>query len=294
MRALVLALSILALSSSGHAEPQAGAARPISEAARPYFDRGAAAYAAGAYSQAIEAFEHGQQLDPHPDFLYALAQAHRKLGDCTRAVALYQTFLATRPPAAEASRARANLERCPRPPAASGAAASGAAAPGAGSARAGSSSGSAGAESSGAESPVGSPSGAALPEPTATGVRSSSDASPAVAADRGEPWYTDAVGDALAGAGLVGLGVGTAYLIMSDRTIGRAPEARTLAEAERITASASRERQIGTWCLIGGGALTAGAIVRYALHRRAGRAPDRAVWVTPQPGSLVVSWGGRL
>jgi tetratricopeptide (TPR) repeat protein len=116
MRAVLAVLVIVALGGMARANPEHAAARPMSESARPYFDRGAAAYQAGAYAEAIEAFEHGQRIDSHPDFLYALAQAYRKHGDCARAISLYQAFLATRPPDEEAERARANLERCPLSP----------------------------------------------------------------------------------------------------------------------------------------------------------------------------------
>jgi len=88
----------------------------MSTAARPYFERGAARYEAGEYAEAIEAFENGRRLDSHPDFLYAEAQAYRKSGDCTRAISLYQSFLAIHPPEEEAERARANMERCPLNP----------------------------------------------------------------------------------------------------------------------------------------------------------------------------------
>jgi tetratricopeptide (TPR) repeat protein len=211
----------------------------MSDAARPFFDRGAAAYDAGAYGEAIEAFEHGQHLDAHPDFLYALAQAYRKQGDCAHAIALYQAFLATRPPDDEADRARANLERCPlSPPPAPPAAAP-----------------------------------APLVEP---------------------PRYLDMTGAVLAASGLIGVGVGTTYLILADRNNSRANHATTLAELEKLAATGSRERWIGALCVAGGGALVAGAVVRYALRRRAGDASKRAVWVAPAPTAVTVLWGGTF
>lgn len=117
MRAPLALLVITVLCPLAGAEPQAASPREMSAAARPYYERGAARYEAGDYTEAIEAFEHGRRLDPHPDFLYAEAQAYRKAGDCARAISLYQSFLATHPPDEEAERARANLERCPLRPA---------------------------------------------------------------------------------------------------------------------------------------------------------------------------------
>jgi hypothetical protein len=77
-----------------------------------HLERGASLYEAGAFSEAIAEFERGYDLDPHPDFLYAMAQAHRRSGNCKRAIRLYEDFLATGPPVREAERAQANVARC--------------------------------------------------------------------------------------------------------------------------------------------------------------------------------------
>jgi tetratricopeptide (TPR) repeat protein len=116
MKTSLALLLITMLCDVAGANPAPGAPRVMSAAARPYFDRGAARYEAGEYAEAIEAFENGRRLDSHPDFLYAEAQAYRKSGDCTQAISLYQSFLATHPPEEEAERARANMERCPLTP----------------------------------------------------------------------------------------------------------------------------------------------------------------------------------
>jgi hypothetical protein len=85
------------------------------ERARLHFDRGSKAYSDGDYALAISELELGRQLDSNPDFLYALAQAHRRSGDCSSAVALYVAFIATQPPDEEAAHARANIDRCATP-----------------------------------------------------------------------------------------------------------------------------------------------------------------------------------
>ncbi|TMQ02483.1 MAG: tetratricopeptide repeat-containing protein [Deltaproteobacteria bacterium] len=275
MRVGLAAIVMLGLAGAAQADP-AKAVRPMSESARPYFDRGAAAYAAGDYAEAIDVFERGQRLDAHPDFLYALAQAYRKQGDCVRAIALYQAFLATRPPDDEASRARANLERCPLAPA----------------------------EPNPANPrPVNPPPAnppanprPVNPPPSLGSTTASSSAGPnretPSPAPQVEPWYADVTGGVLAGAGVLGLGVGTTYLILSDKNLARANQGPVLGDAERLTDSASRDRQIGAWCLVGGGALAVGAIARYALHRRSSAAADRTVWLRRTGDGVVVSWGG--
>jgi tetratricopeptide (TPR) repeat protein len=116
MKTSLALLLIPLLCDIAGANPEPAAPRAMSAAARPYFESGAARYEAGDYAAAIEAFDKGRRLDPHPDFLYAEAQAYRRSGDCTRAISLYQSFLATHPPEEEAERARANMERCPLNP----------------------------------------------------------------------------------------------------------------------------------------------------------------------------------
>lgn len=239
MKALLVVLLILALGGTGLAAPGPAATLAMDDAARQLFQRGAAQYEAGAYAQAIDAFERGQRLDPHPDFLYALAQAYRKLGDCSRAISLYQAFLATHPPDEEAARARANLERCPLSP-------------------------------------------PAAPPP------------PPVTEHGGSPWYADVTGAVLTGTALIGLGVGTTYLVVGDRHIRDANRIDLLGDRQRLEDLGVHDRQIGTWCLVAGGALMAGAIIRYALHRQADHTTDRTVRVESQRSGIVVSWGGPL
>jgi tetratricopeptide (TPR) repeat protein len=82
------------------------------QTAERHFRRGAALYDAGKLDRALEEFERGQRAGPHPDFLYAMAQVHRRKGNCAQAIRLYVDFLASGPPRAEAERARANVERC--------------------------------------------------------------------------------------------------------------------------------------------------------------------------------------
>src|ERR1051326_6795982 len=104
----VVIFAIVVAAASVHADPAM-----MSGEARAHFDRGRELYDAGSYADAIAELSAGRELDPHPDFLYALAQAYRKLGDCAHAVAHYNAFLATHPPDAEAARVRANIARCP-------------------------------------------------------------------------------------------------------------------------------------------------------------------------------------
>jgi len=79
---------------------------------KKHLDRGVSLYAAGSYDEAVAEFQAGLKVTEHPDLFYALAQAHRKRGDCASAIPAYRRFLAASPPAEEAKRAEANVKRC--------------------------------------------------------------------------------------------------------------------------------------------------------------------------------------
>jgi hypothetical protein len=69
-------------------------------------------YERGNLVGAIDAFEHGYQKEARPVFLFALGQAHRKRGDCERARAMFDAYLATSPTDAQADAAHQQRESC--------------------------------------------------------------------------------------------------------------------------------------------------------------------------------------
>jgi tetratricopeptide (TPR) repeat protein len=261
MRLLCVALVMLGLAASGRADTPVAVSRPMNAEARVYFDRGAAHYESGAYAQAIDAFERGRRIDAHPDFLYALAQAHRKRGDCAAAIPLYQAFLATQPPEEEARRAQANLERCPR-----------------------------------AAAPLATEPSFAMPPPAlATSPPVATPEPPATAEPVGPAWYADVTGGVLMGAGLIGAGVGTTYLVLGELNARRANRpSNDKIEHDHFAALASRDREIGGWTLAAGGALWLGGVIRYAWHGRAARPASRTVGATAQSTGVVAWWGGAF
>jgi tetratricopeptide (TPR) repeat protein len=107
-RADVLALALaLGVATAAHAD-----SRAMSDDAKRLLDHGQELFLDHDYAGAIAAYDAGFALDPHPDFLYAKAQAQRLAGDCPGAIQSYQGFLASSPPDAEARIARFNVERC--------------------------------------------------------------------------------------------------------------------------------------------------------------------------------------
>jgi tetratricopeptide (TPR) repeat protein len=81
-------------------------------AARALLTKGLRAYEVQRYAEAIESFREGYQLDPRPEFLYALGQAERMSGDCRRAIEAYRAFLRSGPTAVQAGSAEKNIARC--------------------------------------------------------------------------------------------------------------------------------------------------------------------------------------
>ncbi len=103
----VSSLVLVLLCAAASAEP-----RTMAPAAKQELDRGLAKYAAHDYAAAITLFDAGYAIDPHPDFMYAKAQAQRLGGDCRGAIASYNAFLASNPPEREAGVAKTNIAKC--------------------------------------------------------------------------------------------------------------------------------------------------------------------------------------
>src|SRR5690242_4138817 len=80
--------------------------------ARAHLERGLRLYDAHDYAQAVDEFTRGFELDPRPEFLYALGQAERLSGDCEHALASYERFLRTSPSEAQVASTQKNIERC--------------------------------------------------------------------------------------------------------------------------------------------------------------------------------------
>jgi hypothetical protein len=85
---------------------------PMRPEAAALYTRGLERFAARDYAGAIADLEAGYAIEPRREFLFAEGQAKRLAGDCKGAVALYQRFLATNPPAVHANATQIALGRC--------------------------------------------------------------------------------------------------------------------------------------------------------------------------------------
>jgi hypothetical protein len=234
MRCAVLSPLLLVLALLGSRAAHADDPPPMKPAAHAHFERGLDHFRHARYPDAIAELQAGFAIDPHPDFHFPLAQAHRLAGDCKKAIAEYERALDAMP--SESRRIRARIDECratlaePEP------------------------------ERQRQPEPEPQPQPQRQPQPEPE--------RPPEAPSR-RPFYLDAIGDALAIGGLVSLGVGAGFFVAASRTEDAVTESDVFGLGLDIfderSEKADRERRIGTVAVIAGGALVAGAIVRWIL-----------------------------
>jgi len=270
--AVVLAIALAA--SAAAADP-----RTMTHDAQVHYDKGNARYKVGDFSGAIDEFEAGRAIDAHPDFEYALGQVYRKLGDCKRAIKKYNAFLDTHPSDDEAEHVRRNIERCKveakdtKPDAEDDETAASSVKP--------------------AEPPAHDDATPPARHRRVTRVGSVADPFAPTATpvhDAPSRWYTDVPGGVLAGAGVAGLAVGVAYVVLADRDLSAANTASSVSRLQELSDKGHHERTIGTISVLAGSALAVGAIVRYALVAR----DNDHLSVAVDPKGAYVSWTGRF
>ncbi len=111
--AIIVALGCAATTAAAEDGPVPEVATTaVGPGADDWLRTGLERYERGNLVGAIDAFERGYQRQQLPMFLFALGQAHRKRGDCARARAMYDAFLATAPATAQADAARQQRELC--------------------------------------------------------------------------------------------------------------------------------------------------------------------------------------
>ena len=255
-------------------ETRLAAPGAMSDDVRAHYDRGLALYADKDYAGAIRELEAGYALEPRREFLFAEAQALRLSGDCKAAVPLYQKFLASDPAEVQVNAAHIALGRCAEQMAGAPLNAS----PGA---------------TSGLPSP---------PPGTTTRPPPSPPPPPPEAA---APWYTDAAGGALAGAGVLGLAIGAAFTVaaMSARNDAN-NSAQSYPDYARFWDTARQRSQIAIGGYAAGTVLAGAGVVRYLRVRGqrppvgtgAGTPPVDA-WITPAKGGgggAIAGVGGRF
>ncbi|MEO7092591.1 MAG: hypothetical protein ABI175_05020 [Polyangiales bacterium] len=228
-------------------------AAPKGADAKAAFDKGVAAYTKGDYAGASDQLGRSYELEADVETLFAWAQTERKLEHCDKASGLYSKLLAADLPAANKAVVREKLDECQKILAAQ--------AP--------------------KPEPVVTPPPVVEPRPEPTPIP------PPPPPDEGHAWWANPVGGALVGVGLVGVGVGTVFLVQGRAANKDKSTALDYGEFQRLEDRAESRGKLGTGVLIGGGVLVTAGIVWYATHGSSKRGPQVSAWGTPDGGGVL-------
>lgn len=274
MRTLASLVIVLAATSLADAKPRDKAT------VKAHLDRAAKAHKAGDYAVALDELQAAYALDPQPRLLYAIAQVHAKLDDCTKAIDYYEQFIAATPDKEKQAVARQAIDACkerlaeqpapepaaaeptPEPPPADEKPAPPAEPPPR--------------EIRAFDEPRAAPEPAAPPTSVITRSRS--------------PWYSDAIGDVLVLGG-VSAAIASVFVYRdASAELDAADAATSLADYDDHRRGAER-KQLYTFVLAGSGvALVTAGVIRYALRDSGREGP--AVAIVPSAGGGLVTWSG--
>ena len=222
--------------------------------AKVHIDAAEKAHAAGDYDTALVELQAAYTFDPKPDLLYAIGQVYSKLGKCPEAKTFFERFRAASHDAGVAAVVKEAIAACKPKDA------------------------------------------AAAPPPTPPKVEQppppKPEPPPPISA-RTSPWYTDVIGDALVGGGVVAAGVGLAFYVSARSDLDSAETAGSLASYHQLVEDAHDARTRSVILLGAGGALLVGGVVHYLL-RDGGGQEKAAVGVAPTRGGAMLTWGTSL
>lgn len=263
VRTCSLVLAAALATRTAYADPPLQ--KPRQAAALEHLEQASKLYNVRAFDKAAEEYKAGALIEPAPIFDYNLGQCYRQLHRYQDAIWHYQRFIHESPQTPEHVEAaqkfitemQAELDQkaMTEPPTESADAAS---------------------QSKVAPEPK-------PPTPHAGVV------APLPPPARPEPWYDDAMGWGLAGAGLVGLGVSGALFISASGLNSDADHATTQTEAKQLRDRADTRSLIGTVVGIGGAALFVGGVVKLAIHPSSEPATSTALNVGFSSNGLVLS-----
>src|SRR5262249_23229532 len=105
-------IALVVVGVVGLAGPARAQSAVLREEAKRHFEQGLRLYNVQSYDEAIVEFKAGYQIDPRPEFLYALGQAQRMNHQCRAAIVSYEAFLRTVPAPRQEAAARDQIEAC--------------------------------------------------------------------------------------------------------------------------------------------------------------------------------------
>ena len=263
-------------------------AAPTRPDAKKLFEKALTLYQSGDFKAAVDALGKSFKLQADPDTLFAWAQAERKLGDCAKAIELYDKLLKYDLPAENRDAVNDSRTECQ-------------------------------AIVSGASKPddtpppsTDTPPDTGTPPPTDTPptpppTTGGNDQPQAKDGDTpfakqqqkaeggaqnvggGHAWWKDPVGDALVVIGLGGVGVGAAFLVSASKANSDEKSATTFGDAETLKNRAHDQGQLGVIATGAGAAFVAGGIVWYVTHRHHDDKPAMTGWLAPSGGGIAIA-----
>ncbi len=261
--------------------PHVALAAPKKKDARAQFDKGVAAYTKGDFQKANEALAKSFALEADEETLFAWAQTERKLGHGDKAVELYGKLLGMNLPAENEEAVEVQIKECKQILEEERAAAAVLDGPATG----------------GASDPTSTPgteSAAGTTDASAsTAVNGRDASSPPVESpaqtDEPRAWWKDPVGGALVGAGVVGVALGTVFLIQGSAADSDAANATSYDDFSALSDRAESRGRLGVIGLVVGGALITGGVIWYATHKVPPREHAVTGWLAPSGGGLALS-----
>ncbi|MBT8492658.1 MAG: hypothetical protein KJO07_06325 [Deltaproteobacteria bacterium] len=263
--ALVLLFALAAPGAQAQDErstDEAGAAKgaPMKIATERLFNRAIALYQEGDYRGAADKLAEAHEAEPRNDILFAWAQAERLAKNCRKATELYHRLRKEDLNDQDRLGVLEGLERC------------------------------------GAFDEAERAKKQAAEAKRRIKEEREREKAAAAAADRdGSPWYSDWIGDTLLISGIVGLGVGTSFWLLSSSERDDAKDAFSYETHVELEDRARRHRFVSIAAFSVGAGLIGGAIARY-ITRDDGSSAETAVtasgWLGDGTGGFAI--GGRF
>jgi tetratricopeptide (TPR) repeat protein len=229
--------------------PLGAAASPKTKAAKAEFDKGVAAYQKQDYAAASAALGKSYGLEADTETLFAWAQSERQIGNCDKALELYEKLLKRDLPSANADAVRAKRDECSAMIAS---------------------------QKRPDPEPVKNEKGEPDTTKKADRVAEARPEIPERPAPRGgRAWWKDPIGGTLVAGGVGGIAAGTVFLMQGKKA---QEDAVPFNGVDRIKYAELDERaksrsKLGVIVGAAGGALLIGGVVRYVLAGGAKRRP---------------------
>jgi tetratricopeptide (TPR) repeat protein len=237
--------------------PHVASADPKAEA-KQHVDKAMKLHAEGKLAETLDELKTAYALDPQPELLYAMGQIHVGLGQCTQAITYYERYLATKPDPSTANAAKEAIDACKtNPPRVT-------------------------------DTKPPDPEPAATPDvpppqPPPPPVPTKEPGSASAA------WYTDVLGDALVGLGIVGgvFSVVEYRAATSDRS--NADHAANYQAYSDLIDSAKSKQTLAIVAGGAGAALVIGGALHFVMADHSAK-----VAIAPAPGGGMLSIAGRF